>query len=139
QDIALQDQDRDLNLDGHEDDGRVVLESLLEDENTEAQEAENSTLLLDTISKAFDGIECKPPMPVGVEWSRRGSEVDAIRAEAETGTFRILCDYSVDDNKAEKRFQWIRSLWRSFDSPHEVKDDGDGDGGGEVEYPRVFS
>ncbi|KAG0289128.1 hypothetical protein BGZ96_007221, partial [Linnemannia gamsii] len=134
QDIIIQNQDRDLNLEGYKDDGRAVLESILEDYNTEGQEAGYSALLMDTICKAFGGIKCKPPMPVGMEWSRRGSEVDAIRAEAETGTFRILCDYSVDDNKAEKRFQWIRKLWRSFDSFREVED-----GGGEVEYPRVFS
>ncbi|KAF9145732.1 hypothetical protein BG015_011792 [Linnemannia schmuckeri] len=129
QDIADQDQDQDL--DGNEGDGRAVLESVLE--GYDDIEERDSRQVLDTVCKVFDGVKCKPPTPVGVEWSRRGSEVDAIRAEAATGTFRILCDYSIDDNKAEKRFQWIRKLWRSFDGC------GSGIEDCEAEYPRVFS
>ncbi|KAF8942686.1 hypothetical protein BGZ47_006231 [Haplosporangium gracile] len=130
QDIA--DQDQDLDLDGDEDDGRAVLESILEDYDG-IEERGDSRQVLDTVCKVFGGVKCKPPTPVGVEWSRRGSEVDAIRAEAATGTFRILCDYSIDDNKAEKRFQWIRKLWRSFDGCDSGIEDC------EAGYPRVRS
>lgn len=125
--------DKDQNLDdGDEDEGRAVLESVLDDYD-DIEQTGGSWEVLDTVCKVFGGVKCKAPTPVGVEWSRRGSEVDAIRAEAATGTFRILCDYSVDDNKAEKRFQWIRKLWRSFDGC------GSGVEDCEVEYPRMFS
>ncbi|KAF9340800.1 hypothetical protein BGZ91_000171 [Linnemannia elongata] len=129
QDIIDTDQDLDG---GDEDEGRAVLESVLDDYDT-IEQTGDSWKALDTVCKVFDGVKCKAPTPVGIEWSRRGSEVDAIRAEAATGTFRILCDYSVDDNKAEKRFQWIRKLWRSFDGC------GSGVEDCKVDYPRIFS
>ncbi|KAG9065483.1 hypothetical protein KI688_001769 [Linnemannia hyalina] len=125
------DKDQDLD-DGDENEGRAVLESVLDDYD-DIEQTGDSWKVLDTVCKVFDGVNCKAPTPVGVEWSRRGSEVDAIRAEAATGTFRILCDYSVDDNKAEKRYQWIRKLWMSFDGC------GSGVEECEVEYPKMFS
>ncbi|KAF9137808.1 hypothetical protein BGX30_009875 [Mortierella sp. GBA39] len=125
------DKDQDLDV-GDEDEGRAVLESVLDDYD-DIEQTGDSWKVLDTVCKVFGGVNCKAPTPVGVEWSRRGSEVDAIRAEAATGTFRILCDYSVDDNKAEKLYQWIRKLWRSFDGC------GSGVEDCEVEYPKMFS
>ncbi|KAF9083268.1 hypothetical protein BGX23_011635 [Mortierella sp. AD031] len=47
------------------------------------------------------------------------------------GTFRILCDYSIEDNKAEKMSQWIRMLWKSFDTVDRVDVDSD--------YPNLIS
>ncbi|KAF9906576.1 hypothetical protein EC991_000451 [Linnemannia zychae] len=75
-------------------------------------------------------------MTVGARTSRRCSTtVDAIKAEAESSTFRILFDYSVEDNKAEKICQWIQSLWLSLDGGPGGIDYGE-DG---ADYPRVFS
>lgn len=128
---VIVDKDQDLD-DDDEDEGRAILKSVLDDYD-DIEQTGDTWKVLEIVCKVFGDVKCKAPTPVGVEWSRRGSEVDAIRAEAATGTFRILCDYSVDDNKAEKRFQWIRKLWRSFDGCGSDVEDC------EVEYPRTFS
>ncbi|KAK3837388.1 MAG: hypothetical protein J3R72DRAFT_449850 [Linnemannia gamsii] len=127
-----------LDVEDHESDdwrgdGRSVLESVLEDSDDEEG---SSRRVLEAVCRTFSDIECRAPISVGVRSSRRCSVVDAIRAEAESSTFRILFDYSVDDNQAEKMCQWVRGLWRSLDScSGGVGNDGNGDS----EYPRVFS
>ncbi|KAG0206063.1 hypothetical protein BGX33_007599 [Mortierella sp. NVP41] len=126
---------RTLHGDGKQN-GRATLESVMDSAEDEKNDDDDRPRkirkgLLDSVCRAFDGIECsRAPLLVSGR-SRRNSEVVAFGTETGAGTFRILCDYSIEDNKAEKMSQWIRMLWKSFDTVDRVDVDSD--------YPNLIS